>query len=79
MCYFFWPSECLLWRNVYLDLPIFDWVVCFFDIELRELFVYFGDSSLVGHFIYKHFLSFCGLSFYFVYGFLCCAKAFKFN
>ena len=26
----FWPSVCLLWRNVYLDLaPIFDWIICF--------------------------------------------------
>ena len=23
--------------------PFFNWVVCFFDIELHELFVYFGD------------------------------------
>ena len=23
--------------------PIFDWVVCFSDIELHGLFVYFGD------------------------------------
>ena len=23
--------------------PLFDWAVCFFDIELHELFVYFGD------------------------------------
>ena len=29
MC--FWPSVCLLWRNVYLDhLPIFDWAICAF-------------------------------------------------
>ena len=25
--YVYWPSVCLLWRNVYLDLPFFDWVV----------------------------------------------------
>ena len=38
----FWPSVCFLWRNVYFELlPLFDWVVCFFDIELHELFVYF--------------------------------------
>ena len=39
-------SVCLLWekKNVYLDLlPILlDWVVCFYDIDLYELFVYFG-------------------------------------
>ena len=39
----FWPSVCLLQRNVYLDpLPIF-WLGCFFDIEVCELFGYFGD------------------------------------
>ena len=40
-----WPYVCLLWRNVYLGLlPIF-WLGCllFFDIELYELFVYFGN------------------------------------
>ena len=38
-----WPSECLLWRNVYLGLlPIFG-LGCFFDIELHVLLVKFGD------------------------------------
>ena len=46
----------------------------FFDTELQELFVYYGCRSIVGHFICKYFLPFCGLSFCFVYGFLCCAK-----
>ena len=41
--------------------------------------MYFEDQSLVGRIICKYFLSFCQLSFHFVYGFLCCAKAFKFN
>ena len=41
-----WQSVYLLWRNVYLDLlPIF-WVVWFFDIELHELLVYFGNYPL---------------------------------
>ena len=35
-----WPLVCLLWRNVYLDLPIL--LTGFFDIELHDLFVYFG-------------------------------------
>ena len=48
-----------LWRNVYLDLlPIFDWIICIFDIELHELFVYFGDWSLVDSFLGKNFLPF---------------------
>ena len=73
-----WLSiACLLWRNVYLDfLPIF-WLCCFLDIELHELFVYFGDWFLLGHFICKYFLPFCWLSFHFIYDFLCCVETFK--
>ena len=59
--------------------PFFDWVVCFFDTELYELFVNFGNKSLVSGIFCKCFLSFCRLSFHFVHGFLCCSKAFKFN
>ena len=40
----YWPSVCLLWRNACLGLlPMFDWAVCFPDIELHELLIYFGD------------------------------------
>ena len=39
----------------------------------------FWRLILVGRFIYKYFLPFYGLFSHFVYGFLCCAKAFKFN
>ena len=49
-----------------------------FDLELHELLVYFRLIP-VSHFICKYFLPFCRLSFGFVYGFLCCTKAFKFN
>ena len=43
-----WSSACLLWRNVCLGLlPIFDCVTCFFDIELYELLVYFGNKALL--------------------------------
>uniref|UniRef100_A0A8D0YPG9 Uncharacterized protein n=1 Tax=Sus scrofa TaxID=9823 RepID=A0A8D0YPG9_PIG len=47
--------------------------------ELYELFVYFRDQALVGCIICKCFLPFCRLSFCFVYGFLCCAKACRFD
>ena len=41
-----WPSVCLLWRNVCVDLlPIFNWVDIF-CIELYELFVYLEIQSL---------------------------------
>ena len=56
--------------EIYLDLlPIFG-LGCFFDTELHELFVYFGDSLSVASFanIFSHSV-----------GYLCCAKAFKFN
>ena len=39
----------------------------------------FGDESLVSCFIWKYFLPFHRLSFRFLYGFLCYAKALKFN
>ena len=41
-----WSTVCL-WRNVYLGLPLIFGLSYFFDIELHELFVYFGGKSLV--------------------------------
>ena len=42
-----WQCVCLLWRKVYLGLlPILDWVVYFFDIELHELLVYLEINPL---------------------------------
>ena len=58
-------------------LPIFKKLFFFFlDFELHEIFVYFGDWSLVICFICKYFLPYWGLSFHFVYGSLCCVKVF---
>ena len=48
---------------------------CVFDTELYELFIYVGYEPLVGHIICKYFLPFCRLSFCFVDGFLCYARA----
>ena len=50
----------------------------FFVIELQELFVCFGDWSLVGDQISQISPPILWIVFRFVYGFLCCAKAFKF-
>ena len=42
--YAYWPSLGLIWRNVGLDfLPIFLLSYLFFHVQLRELFIYFGD------------------------------------
>ena len=38
--------------------PFFNWVVCFPDIELHELLVYFGSQSFVNCFIGNCFLPF---------------------
>ena len=65
-----WPSVCLLWRNVCLGLlPIFCLGCLFFDIELHEWLVYFGDYSFVGCFLCKYFLPLWGLSFCFTVSF----------
>ena len=69
-----WPSARALWKNVNSDfLPIFH-SGSFFDVELYDLFVYFGYSFLTGHTICKYFLPVSRLSFHFVDDFLCHAK-----
>ena len=55
------------------------WIGLFFNIELYELFIYFGNWFFFCWFVCKYFLPFWGLSFRLVYGFLCCAKACKFH
>ena len=54
-------------------------VVCLGAIQHHKLFVNFGDYALISHIICKYFLPICGLSFSFIYCFLCCAKAFEFK
>ena len=59
-----WPFVCLLWRNVYLVFcPFFDCIICFDDIKPHELFVNFGDTSLVSCIICKYFIPSCGCLF----------------
>ena len=43
------------------------------------MFLYFGNEVLAGHMLCKYILPVCRLSFCFVYGFLSCAKACKFD
>ena len=75
----FWPSVCILWRNVSLGLlPILrlGWL---FISASYELFVYFGNLALVSQIDCKYFLPAYRLSFNFAYDFFCYAKAYKFN
>ena len=69
-------EKCLFISSV---LFTFNWVICFFDVKLSVLFVYFENESLVGSSVCNYFPSVCILPFCFVYSFLDCAKAFKFN
>ena len=64
-------EKCLFKSSPHFSIWLF---VCFFDTELYELFIYFGNSPLVSHIVCKYFLPFCRLSFCFVYGILYCAK-----
>ena len=54
-------------------------LIFFFNIELYELFVYFGYQPLFSCIVCSTFLLFCMLSFYFVDHFLCFGKASKFD
>ena len=41
----YWPSVCLLWKNIYSCLlPIFNF---FLDVELYKLFMYFDINPLL--------------------------------
>ena len=76
-----WPSACPLWKNVYSGpCPFFNWVVVFLMLSYRScLHILDIHPFLIGCIICKYFLLSSRLSFCFVDGFLCCAKAFKFN
>ena len=56
--------------------PYFNWVVCIFDVELYELFMYFECKLLVKYIVCKYLLPFSRLPFHFVGSFLTCAKVF---
>ena len=68
------PEKCLFRSSAHIFL-----LNCFFVIELYELFIDFGNQALAGHINCKYFLPVYRLSFSFVYDFLCCAKAYKFE
>ena len=71
---------CLLWKNVYSSLlPIFqlDFFFIFLIPRCTSGLYILAILALVSRIICKYFLPFSKLSFCFVDGFLCCAKAFK--
>ena len=75
-----WPSACLLWREVYLGLlPIFQFSCFFCCCWVVWVACIFWRLSLYQLRQYKDFLPFCGLFFHFFNGYLCCARGFEFN
>ena len=65
--------------SIQVFCPFFNRVIGFFAIELYKLFVYFRDEALDSCIIGNYVPSFCKLSFFFLFGFLCCAKACMFD
>ena len=75
-----WLSAFALWRNVYSVLLFIFYLSCSFSWGWAVWTVYIcWIFTCIGHIIWKYFLWVSRLSFCFVDGFLCCAKAFKFN
>ena len=65
-------------ENVIFDLLPTFWLGYLFVLILNHgLCMYW--RIIPSYFIWKYFPPYYGLSFHFIYGFLCCIKAFKFN
>ena len=76
----YWPSECLLWENVYSDpLPIFNCISYFFDIQLYEFFIHFLCKSLIRYIIKNIFFYSVGCLFVLLMTFSLCESFFNFS
>ena len=78
----FWPSICVLWRNVCLGLlPIFR-LGCLLLLLFLSIYwavhIFWKLMPCQSHHL-QCFLPFCRLFFHFVYGFLWCTKTYKLN
>ena len=65
--------------SVQVLCPFFNWVVCLPGMESCELFIYFGDQTLVQDIIGKHIFSCNWFPFHFADVFFSCAEAFYFD
>ena len=63
-------------RFLYDIWPFLNWIVCSFDVELHEFFIYFGYKPLIRYIVCKYILLFSRPPFCFVDNFLHCVKAF---
>ena len=65
-------------KSIRIPCPYFNWILCFFVIELCEFTVYFRYWLLIGHMVGRYFLPF-GASLFHFDDFLFCAEAFWFQ
>ena len=72
-----WPLVCSLKNRLFRSFAIFKMGLFFMWSSVSCLYIL--DINLFGHIISRYILTFSKLSFNFVDGFLCCAKALKFN
>ena len=72
-------NQCLLWENIHIFCPFFNWFVWFFAIESYEFFIYFRYQPPIRYMICKYSLPFSRLPFCFVDGFLCHEELFQFD
>ena len=59
----YWPSVCLIWKNVCLVLLPSFWFFFFFNTELHEPLVYFGDYSFMPFALYSMVLRYTSMHF----------------
>ena len=71
----YWPPVCLLWENVSLGLQCIFQSDFFLYWLVWIVYIYIGYQPLISHIIWEYCFPFSRLSFCFVSGFLCCAKA----
>ena len=64
-------EKCLVRSFAYFLIGLFYWYWA-----IWALCLFWRFNSLFDHFIHEYYLPFCGLSFHFVYGFICHAKDF---
>ena len=65
--------------SVQVLCPFFNWIVCLLGVEICELFIYFGDQTLVQDIIGKYIFLYSWFTFHFANVFFSHAEAFYFD